>query len=147
VTELAGKAGVDVGSVLVIDASRRTSAANAYVDGIGSSRRVVLYDTLLKDFPPAQTRLVVAHELAHVHYRDIWRGLLFIALVTPAAFFAVSRLVRAWGPRDEDADAPAGAPGPSMVPALTPSRVSNSAVRRSFRLLLMVCFPLAWRAC
>lgn len=118
VTELAARAGIDVGSVLVVDASRRTSAANAYVDGIGSSRRVVLYDTLLEDFPPAQVRLVVAHELAHVRYRDIWHGLLFIGLVTPAAFFAVSRLVRAWGPRDEGADGPAR-PGPATVPALT----------------------------
>ena len=112
VTELAARSGVDVGSVLVVDASRRTSAANAYVDGIGSSRRVVLYDTLLRDFPAAQTRLVVAHELAHVRYDDIWRGLLFVALVTPAGFFAVSRLVRAWGPREEE-------PGPATVPALT----------------------------
>ncbi|MBU6336543.1 MAG: M48 family metalloprotease [Acidobacteria bacterium] len=112
VTELAARSGVDVGSVLVVDASRRTSAANAYVDGIGSSRRVVLYDTLLRDFPPAQARLVVAHELAHVRYDDIWRGLLFVALVTPAGFFAVSRLVRSWGPREEK-------PGPATVPALT----------------------------
>ena len=112
VTELAGRSGVEVGQVLVVDASRRTSAANAYVDGIGSSRRVVLYDTLLRDFPPAQTRLVVAHELAHVRFDDIWRGLLFVALVTPAGFFAVSRLVRAWAPRDREA-------GPAAVPALT----------------------------
>ena len=119
VTGLAAKAGIDVGSVLVVDASRRTSAANAYVDGIGASRRVVLYDTLLEDFPPAQVRLVVAHELAHVRYRDIWRGLLFVALVTPAAFFAVSRLVHAWGPSDGDGRGPAAGPGPSTVPALT----------------------------
>lgn len=112
VTSLAGKAGVDVGSVFLVDASRRTSAANAYVDGIGSSKRVVLYDTLVRDFPPSQTRLVVAHELAHVRYHDIWRGLLFIALVTPAAFFAVSRLVRAWAPKGE------ASAGPETVPAL-----------------------------
>ena len=136
VTELAEKAGVDVGSVLVVDASRRTSAANAYVDGIGASRRVVLYDTLLDDFPPAQTRLVVAHELAHVHYRDIWRGLLFIALVTPAAFFAVSRLVRAWGPRDEGVDGPAR-PGPATVPALT------AAVTLMVFLVTLVSNPLS----
>ncbi len=136
VTELAAKSGVDVGSVLVVDASRRTSAANAYVDGIGSSRRVVLYDTLLEDFPPAQTRLVVAHELAHVHYRDIWRGLLFIALVTPAAFFAVSRLVRAWAPRDQVADGPAR-PGPATVPALT------AAVTLMIFLVTLVSNPLS----
>jgi STE24 endopeptidase len=137
VTELAGKAGVDVGSVLVVDASRRTSAANAYVDGIGSSRQVVLYDTLLEDFPPSQTRLVVAHELAHVHYRDIWRGLLFIALVTPAAFFAVSRLVSAWGPRDGAEEAAGAPPGPPTVPALT------AAVTLMVFLVTLVSNPLS----
>ena len=46
VLELAERSGVDVGEVLVMDASRRTTAANAYVTGIGSTHRVVLGDTL-----------------------------------------------------------------------------------------------------
>ena len=62
VLEIAGKAGLEVGEVYEVDASRRTTAANAYVTGIGRTKRVVLYDTLLKDFTPAETRLVVAHE-------------------------------------------------------------------------------------
>ena len=64
-------AGVDVGEVLVVDASRRTTAANAYVDGLGHTKRVVLYDTLLERFTPDQVRLVVAHELGHVKHRDL----------------------------------------------------------------------------
>ena len=48
------EAGVDVGQVYEIDASRRTSAANAYVNGIGHTKRVVLYDNLLKDFTPGR---------------------------------------------------------------------------------------------
>ena len=56
VEELAQRAGVDVGDVLVVDASRRTTAANAYVDGLGHTKRVVLYDTLLERFDPAQVR-------------------------------------------------------------------------------------------
>ena len=63
VLELARRADVQVGEVYVVDASKRTTAANAYVTGLGSSKRVVLYDTLLRDFPAAETRLVVAHEL------------------------------------------------------------------------------------
>ena len=51
VLQLADRAGVDVGEVYRIDASRRTSAANAYVGGLGHSKRVVLYDNLLDDFP------------------------------------------------------------------------------------------------
>ena len=43
----------------------------------------MLYDTLLKDFTPAETRLVVAHELGHVRYRDVPHGLLWLALVAP----------------------------------------------------------------
>lgn len=113
VVELAGRAGVKVGSVYVVDASRRTTAANAYVVGVGASKRVVLYDTLLSKFPPAQARLVVAHELAHVHYRDIPHGLLFLLIVAPFGAWAAARCLRLWGPHD-------GLPaGPSSVPALT----------------------------
>ena len=91
VLELAKKAGVEIGEVYEVDASTRTTAANAYVNGIGHTKRVVLYDTLLKDFTPAETRLVIAHELGHVHYRDVPHGLLWLALVAPFATLAVAR--------------------------------------------------------
>ena len=81
VLELAREAGVDVGEVYEIDASRRTTAANAYVNGLGHTKRVVLYDNLLKDFTPAETRLVVAHELGHAHYHDVRNGLIWLAIV------------------------------------------------------------------
>ena len=92
VFELAGQAGLNVGRVLEVDGSRRTTAANAYVTGLGHTKRVVLYDTLIADFTRAETRLVVAHELAHVRHRDIHRQLAFLALTAPAAAFAVARL-------------------------------------------------------
>jgi STE24 endopeptidase len=92
VLELARKAGVDVGQVYEVDASRRTTAANAYVNGIGHTKRVVLYDTLLKDFTPAETRLVIAHELGHVHYDDVPHGLLWLALVAPLTTLALARV-------------------------------------------------------
>jgi len=92
VLELARKTGVDVGEVYEVDASRRTTAANAYVTGLGHSKRVVLYDNLIKDFSRDETRLVVAHELGHVHYKDVPRGLIFLVLVAPAGMFAVQRL-------------------------------------------------------
>ena len=99
VLELARKAGVDVGEVYEVDASRRTTAANAYVTGIGHTKRVVLYDTLLKDFTPAETRLVVAHELGHVRYRDVPHGLLWLALVAPFGDARRRPRVRAADPR------------------------------------------------
>ena len=92
VLELSRRAGVRVGEVFAVDASRRTSAANAYVNGLGASRRVVLYDTLLSAFTPAEARSVVAHELAHVRYRDVPRLLVYLALVAPAGTRAVARL-------------------------------------------------------
>jgi STE24 endopeptidase len=92
VLQLADKAHVKVDQVYEMDASRRTTAANAYVNGIGSSKRVVIYDTLLKDFQPAAVRGVVAHELGHVHYNDVPHGLLYLALVAPFGMLAVARL-------------------------------------------------------
>jgi STE24 endopeptidase len=76
VRSLAAEAGVPVGSVVVADASRRTSKRNAYVSGIGASRRVVLYDTLLQESTTSDVRLVVAHELAHVAHHDVRNGTL-----------------------------------------------------------------------
>ena len=100
VFDLARKAGVDVGQVYVMDASRRTTAANAYVNGIGRTKRVVLYDNLLKDFSPGEVRLVVAHELGHVHYRDVPHGLLYLLLVAPFGMLAAARLGERLAPRD-----------------------------------------------
>jgi STE24 endopeptidase len=91
VLDLARKAGVEVGEVYEVDASRRTTAANAYVTGIGHTKRVVLYDTLLKDFTPAETRLVIAHELGHVHHKDVPHGLLWLALVAPFGMLVIAR--------------------------------------------------------
>jgi STE24 endopeptidase len=51
----------------------------------------VLYDTLLKDFTPAETRLVVAHELGHVSHRDVPGGLLWVAIVAPFGMLVVAR--------------------------------------------------------
>ncbi|MHB8511104.1 MAG: M48 family metallopeptidase [Actinomycetota bacterium] len=76
IVKLAREAGVSVDRVLVADASRRTTKLNAYVSGLGSTKRVVLYDTLLDTAPPAQVDLVVAHELGHVVHNDVWRGTL-----------------------------------------------------------------------
>jgi len=112
VLALARRAGVDVGEVYRMDASRRTTAANAYVAGLGETKRVVLYDTLLDGFPRDEVRLVVAHELAHVRYGDLPRGLLFVALVAPAGMFAVARLT------DRLAPATGRDAGPVTLPAL-----------------------------
>ncbi len=99
VLSLASRAGVEVGEVYEVDASRRTTASNAYVAGLGQTKRVVLYDNLLRDFKPAEVRLIVAHELAHVRYRDVPQGLLYLALVAPVAMFATALAAERLTPR------------------------------------------------
>jgi STE24 endopeptidase len=99
VEQVARKAGVDVGDVMIVDASRRTTGANAYVAGLGHTKRVVLYDTLLRRFTADQVRLVVAHEFAHVKHRDLARGMLWVALVAPGAMLVVMLLTRRWSER------------------------------------------------
>jgi STE24 endopeptidase len=117
VLTLAKRAGVDVGGVFTVDASRRTTAANAYVTGLGRTKRVVLYDTLLENFTRDEVRLVVAHELSHVHHRDVPNGLLYLAIVAPFGLFAVAQVTRRLAPGDgED-------PGPAVLPALALSLV------------------------
>ncbi|HWM12488.1 MAG TPA: M48 family metallopeptidase [Solirubrobacteraceae bacterium] len=129
VLELADEAGIEVGEVYEMDASRRTTAANAYVAGLGSTKRVVLYDTLLRDFSEDEVRLVVAHELGHVHHRDVPRGLLYLAIVAPFGMFAVSRLAERWAPGGGPLAVPAvGLALAIMVPALT--MVSNQLSRQ-----------------
>jgi STE24 endopeptidase len=74
VRSLAGDAGVDVDEVLVADASRRSTAENAYVAGLGSTKRVVVYDTLLRAGDERQTLFVVAHELGHAKENHVLKG-------------------------------------------------------------------------
>jgi STE24 endopeptidase len=92
VLALAAAAGVKVGEVYSVDASRRTTAANAYVAGLGPTKRVVLFDTLLDRYSRDEVRVVVAHELAHVRGRDVPRSVVFAAIVAPAGTLAVQRL-------------------------------------------------------
>ncbi|MFI0349826.1 M48 family metallopeptidase [Actinomadura sp. 9N407] len=77
---MAERDGVPVKDVLVADASRRTTALNAYVSGFGSTRRIVVYDTLLKSTPRARIETIVAHELGHAKNGDVLSGTLIGAL-------------------------------------------------------------------
>jgi STE24 endopeptidase len=92
---LAERDGVPVEQVLVADASRRTTALNAYVSGFGGTRRIVLYDTLLASASPAEVELVVAHELAHARNRDVLTGTLLGALGGAAAVVGLYLLLSA----------------------------------------------------
>ena len=113
VLELGRRAGVDIGEVYRVDASRRSTALNAYVDGLGPTKRVVLYDNAISELSPAELRSVVAHELGHVKGDDIRRGLLFVALVAPLGMLFAQRLAMALARRTGD-----NAGEPAVLPAL-----------------------------
>lgn len=94
---LAARDGVAVRDVLVADASRRTTALNAYVSGFGRTRRIVAYDTLLSTAEPREVELIVAHELGHVVHRDVARGTALGALGA-ALGVGLLALVVTWSP-------------------------------------------------
>jgi STE24 endopeptidase len=105
-----------VRDVLVADASRRTTALNAYVSGFGSTRRIVVYDTVLATVPPDEIESIVAHELGHVATDDVLTGTLMGALGAAAGVAALGWLLT-WRPllRRAGADGPGD---PRVVPVL-----------------------------
>jgi len=84
ILHLADEEGVHLDDVLLADASRRTTTLNAYVSGFGSTRRVVLYDNVVRDLPRAQILAIVAHELGHARHDDVLVGSVLAALGTTA---------------------------------------------------------------
>jgi STE24 endopeptidase len=95
-SELLGLARQDhqpLSDILVADASRRTTTENAYVSGFGASRRLVVYDTLLRQDTPAEVRVIVGHELGHAKYDDVLIGTSEGALGVAAAMCALFLLV------------------------------------------------------
>jgi STE24 endopeptidase len=93
IVDLAARSHVQVSDILVANASQRTTAENAYVSGFGATKRVVLYDTLVRSAPRSQIRLVVAHELGHVKHDDVRKGTLEGAVAAAAAICALAVLV------------------------------------------------------
>ena len=73
---MARSEGVPIDEVLVADASRRTTAENAYVAGLAGTKRMVLYDTLLERGGEDETLFVAAHELGHESEGHVWKGVL-----------------------------------------------------------------------
>ena len=114
--DLADRNGTPVQDVLVSDASRRTTALNAYVSGFGSTRRIVVYDTVLDRLPDEQIESIVAHELGHVAAGDVLTGTLMGALGAGAGVAALGWLVSS-GPllRWSGADSPGD---PRIIPLL-----------------------------
>ena len=113
VLRLGRKAHVDIGQVYKVDASRRSTAINAYVNGLGSTKRVVLYDNTLRELDSAELRSVVAHELGHVKGDDVVRGIAFVALIAPLGVLFVQLLTENVARRNGDDPR-----SPALLPAL-----------------------------
>lgn len=94
VAAVAERSGVVVGRIEVADESRRSTRDNAYVAGLGPTRRMVLYDTLL-DTPPELVEQVVAHELGHVRRHHLRRQVPVLA-VTGFVVLAGLGLLSRW---------------------------------------------------
>lgn len=93
---LARRVGVPVTGVFVVDQSRKSRTANAAVTGLGRTRRILLFDTLLDEFTPEEIEAVLAHELAHQLHGDIRRGLLVQGALTLVTFWIADLALR-WG--------------------------------------------------
>jgi STE24 endopeptidase len=99
VLRLAREIGITVDDVYVIDASTQGNEGNAYFTGIGGSTRIVLYDTLLRRYSPAEIDTILAHEMGHWREWHVWKGLALSWVVAPPALFVAHELLRRILPR------------------------------------------------
>jgi STE24 endopeptidase len=78
VQALMQRCGFAAKGLFVMDGSRRSAHANAYFTGLGSSKRVVFFDTLLQRLTPGEVEAVLAHELGHFKHRHVLKRMLGI---------------------------------------------------------------------
>jgi STE24 endopeptidase len=90
---LAERARVPAIGVWIADQSRRSRTANAAVIGLGRTRRILLFDTLVKEFEPDEVEAVLAHELGHHAAGDVWRGLAVQGALTVSALWIADRVL------------------------------------------------------
>ncbi len=91
VLAVAARAGVEGARVYEVNKSVDTEKVNAYVTGVGSTKRIVLWDTLLAKLTPRQTRFVVGHELGHYVLGHVWINILISSGLALLALYGVHR--------------------------------------------------------
>jgi STE24 endopeptidase len=89
--------GIEGVPVRVQEVSDKTKLVNAYAAGYGPSRRIVLWDTLLEEFPPRQVEVVLAHEIGHHSSNHILKGIAWYALFAVPGAYLIARLTRRRG--------------------------------------------------
>ena len=80
-TDLAEKAGIHNPDIFEVDASKQSSKLNAYFVGLLGTKRIVLYDTIIKNFSIDEMKYVMAHEIGHYIMNHIWYGLIVAAVM------------------------------------------------------------------
>jgi STE24 endopeptidase len=90
---LARRANADVVGVFEWRLSDRTRKANAALAGLGRTRRILLSDTLLSEHSDDEIEVILAHELAHHVYRDMWSAMALDAVLIAAGFYAADVLL------------------------------------------------------
>jgi STE24 endopeptidase len=93
---LAGKAGTRIAGVFEWRLSDRTKKANAALAGLGCTRRILLSDTLLAEHSDDEIEVILAHELAHHVYRDIWSAILVETVLIALGCFAANHVLDAF---------------------------------------------------
>jgi len=91
--EFSQKAGFKLDNIFVIDGSKRSSKANAYFTGLGSKKRIVLYDTLINDLQTNEIVAVLAHEIGHYKLKHTLTSIILSILQTGVIFYVLSLFI------------------------------------------------------
>ncbi len=91
---LAEKGGIGDADIFQVDGSKQSSKLNAYVTGLFGSKRIVLYDTIIRNFSMDELKFVMAHEMGHYVKHHIWWGLLVTVLFTLGALWLMDKTIR-----------------------------------------------------
>ena len=89
----ANKVGFALSNIFVIDGSKRSTKANAYFSGFGKNKKVVLYDTLIKNHTNDELVAVLAHEIGHYKLRHIISNMIFSILSTGLMLYIMSKFL------------------------------------------------------
>ncbi len=90
IINITDKAGIEVNEVLVADASRKTSKANAYFTGVGGSKRIVVFDNLINNFSREEALNVIAHEIGHWYHWHIFKSIIIGAISGTTGLFLIN---------------------------------------------------------
>ncbi len=92
IEDMMSKVGLKSDGIFIMDASKRDNRLNAYFGGLGKSKRVVLFDTLLDKLTNRELLAVLGHELGHFTHKDIWKNIIMMGVLLFLAFFILGNL-------------------------------------------------------